>query len=196
MFRRRTRRSLPDRIRESLWPRAGWRRWTTYLTHRVRRMPGTPHRIAAGLAAGAAVSCAPLPGVHFLLAVVLALATRGSPLTSLIGTAFGNPWTFPILWGAAYRIGAAVVPGASADATPGATEFGDLLRVVPGTLASLDLSTLAERLLPVWLPAMAGSLPLGLAVWIAVYASSRRAVAAYRKRRTAALPPASPSERD
>jgi len=150
-------------------------------------MPGTPHRIAAGLAAGAALSCAPLPGVHFLLAVLLALATRGSPLASAIGTAFGNPWTFPVLWGASHRIGVALTPGADEGWTLGAAEIAELLVILPGALLSLDMAVLSERVLPVWQPMMIGSLPLGTAVWVAVYLLVRRAVTAQRRRADARL---------
>jgi len=181
MFRRRTKPSPVARIRELLWPQAGWRRWASYLAHRVKRMPGTPHRIAAGLAAGAAVSCAPLPGVHFLLAVLLALMTRGSPLASAIGTAFGNPWTFPFLWGASHHIGVALTPGAE-EGTLGAAEIGEMLVILPKALLTLDMAVLSERVLPVWQPMMIGSLPLGAAVWVAVYLIVRRAVTAQRRR--------------
>jgi len=187
MFRRRSQQSPISRIREVLWPRAGWRRWATYLAHRVKRLPGTPHRIAAGLAAGAAVSCAPLPGVHFLLALLLAVATRGSPLASAIGTAFGNPWTFPFLWGAAHSIGVAMTPGADAGQTLGAGDIAELLVILPKALLTLDMSVLSERIMPVWQPMMVGSVPLGLTVWVVVYLSARRAVAGYRARRNARL---------
>ncbi|WP_168220332.1 DUF2062 domain-containing protein [Azospirillum thermophilum] len=184
MFRRRMRQPFRARVREFLWPRSGWRRWAAYLGHRVRRMPGTPHRIAAGLAAGAAVSCAPLPGVHFLLAVLLALATRGSPLASAIGTAFGNPWTFPILWGAAHRLGDAMLPSAGGAGSAGEADVGGLAAALTQAFLSFDPAVVSERLLPVWYPAMVGSLPIGLAVWILVYLLARRAVESHRSQRT------------
>ena len=184
MFRRRRHPSFPARVRELLWPRSGWRRWASYLAHRVKRLPGTPHRIAAGLAAGAAVSCAPLPGLHFLLAVLLALATRGSPLASAIGTAFGNPWTFPLLWSAAHSIGTALVPGSGADDAP---EFAEILAALPGAVVGLDFAVLTERILPALTPMLVGSVPLGLAVWLGVYLTAVRAVAGYQRQRSARL---------
>jgi len=183
MFRRRNPPHFLARVREFLWPRSGWRRWGSYLTHRVKRLPGTPHRIAAGLAAGAAVSCAPLPGLHFLLAVLLALATRGSPLASLIGTAFGNPWTFPLLWSAAHRIGTALVPGTGGDAPT----FAELLATLPGAVLSLDLTVLNGQILPALTPMLVGSVPLGAAAWLGVYLTAVRAVAGYQRQRGARL---------
>ena len=50
------------RLRGWLWPRAGWRRAGHYLVTRVKRMPGTPHSIAAGVATGVAVSLTPFVG--------------------------------------------------------------------------------------------------------------------------------------
>jgi uncharacterized protein (DUF2062 family) len=133
--------------------------------------------MAAGLAAGASVSCMPLPGLHFLLALALAWATRGGALAAIVGTAFGNPWTFPLLWGAAYRLGSAVSGGGpvpdEAVAADVAEEAGGLLRAIISPDA--DPSALAASLLPIWLPAMLGSVPIAATVWVVVYVLARAA---------------------
>lgn len=182
MFRRRTPRPLPSRVRELLWPRAGWRRWGQYLAHRIKRMPGTPHGIASGLACGAAVSCAPLPGLHFFLAALMAVLMRGNPVAGAVGTAFGNPWTFPILWGVSYRVGHAMTPGTAGDPLD-TGEIVALMADLTRAVLHLDASLLAERVLPVWTPTMLGSLPVGLVVWVAVYVPFRSFIARYRERR-------------
>lgn len=105
MFRRRKNRSLLTKIREFVWPSIGWRRAATYFAHRVRRLPGTPESIAAGLACGVAISFTPFIGFHFLLAALLSWIIGGNLLASAIGTAAGNPWTFPFIWAWIYTAG-------------------------------------------------------------------------------------------
>ena len=40
----------------------------------------------------------PFVGFHFVLAAITAWIVRGNILASAIGTAAGNPWTFPFIW--------------------------------------------------------------------------------------------------
>ena len=48
MFKRRQPLPYYLRLREFFWPRRGLRRTSVYIAHRLRRLPGTPYRIAAG----------------------------------------------------------------------------------------------------------------------------------------------------
>ena len=77
-----------------------------YIRHRVVRLPDTPHRIAAGIACGAAVSFTPFIGFHILLAIALAFVLRVNAVAAVIGTVIGNPWTFPFIWVLIYELGA------------------------------------------------------------------------------------------
>jgi len=98
------------RLRGWLWPRTGLRRAGRYLLARAGRMPGTPHAVAAGFAAGAAVSVTPFLGGHTLLTVALAWLTRGNVLAALLGgVVVGNPWTVPLFLAATYRLGCLVL---------------------------------------------------------------------------------------
>jgi uncharacterized protein (DUF2062 family) len=97
VFRRRDRPSFLDRAREFFYPRRGWGRAIEYVSHRVRRIPDTPHRIALGFACGVFASFSPLFGLHFLYAAGLAWALRGNIVAALIGTFVGNPLTFPLI---------------------------------------------------------------------------------------------------
>src|SRR3546814_13256871 len=98
MFRPRNPLPVHKRVSGFLWPRGGWRRSGIYVSHRLRRLPGTPYRIAAGFACGAAISFPPFIGLHFVLSAALALIVRGKIIPSAIGTDVGNPWTFPFIW--------------------------------------------------------------------------------------------------
>ena len=161
--------SLPRRLRGWLWPRTGLRRAGRYLLARARRMPGTPHAVAAGFAAGAAVSVTPFLGGHLLLTVALAWLTGGNVLAALLGgVVVGNPWTVPLFLAADYRLGCLVL---------GLPPEGlhHLARLGSGGL-------LAEVGLLLW-PMTVGAAPLAVAAWAATYLPLARAVAAAQARR-------------
>lgn len=97
VFRRRTPPSLLQKLRALVMPPGGWGRAFRYLRHRAGRLPDAPHRIARGIACGVLASFTPLFGLHFFLAVLLAWMARGNVIAALIGTAAGNPLTFPFI---------------------------------------------------------------------------------------------------
>ena len=105
MFRRREKQTLIRRIREAIWPSMGWNRTYDYYRHRIFRRSTSTYQIAAGLAIGVAVSFIPLIGTHFFQAIFLAWMARTNILAAFIGTAFGNPWTFPLIFWLDYKIG-------------------------------------------------------------------------------------------
>ena len=109
MFRRRVPLSFTGRVKEILWPRKGFSRLYSYLVQRVLRMPGSAYSLASGFACGVAVSFTPLVGFHLLLACGLAYIIRGNLATALLGTIFGNPWTFPIIFVLLQAIGEGVI---------------------------------------------------------------------------------------
>lgn len=146
---RRQRKSMGRRLRDVLWPRVGVRRSAKYVAYRVVRLPGTPYSIAAGIAAGAAVSFTPLIGLHFVLGALLAVATGGNLIASAIGTAVGNPWTFPLIWSLIYSIGRAVL-GMGAGT---------------GVSANLTLSEITHQPMELLYPMIVGAIPASLAAW-------------------------------
>lgn len=165
---RRQRPGIARRLRGLLWPESGWRRALAYLGHRIQRLPGTPHSIAAGFASGAAASFTPFLGFHFLLSFFLCFLARGNYLAAALGTAVGNPWTFPFMFAWTYHLGRALL-GDSASAT---------LRVSEVTATGF-FEGLGEYLLPMTV----GSLPTMLVVWVLVYLPVRRVVAAFQNAR-------------
>ena len=50
-----------------------------------------------GVSAGVFISFLPIPGFHFLLAALVAWCLAGNVVASALGTAFGNPLTFPVI---------------------------------------------------------------------------------------------------
>jgi len=168
---RRHRKSRLKRVRDALWPRTGVRRAAKYVAFRVVRLPGTPYSIAAGFAAGAAVSFTPLMGLHFLLGALLALIMGGNLIASAIGTAVGNPWTFPLIWSLIYTIGRAILG-------MGAGE---------GVSADLTLTQVFEQPWEILYPMLVGAVPTSLTAWtlffFPIYFGVRRYQAIRRARR-------------
>lgn len=182
MFRRLKKLSPARRLREFFWPRSGWRRSSEYLFHRVARLPGSPYSIAAGFACGAAVSFTPFVGLHFVLGAALAWAVRANVVSALIGTAVGNPWTFPFIWFWLYELGLAMLGMGS----PGgdAVDFAALFGAIVNAALSLDFGYLMETSWPIWWPMFIAGIPTALVVWIVSYLPLKWSVEKYQIRRS------------
>ena len=109
MFKRKNPRPWYDNVKEWFWPSSGWGRTAQYIGHRVVRIPDTPASIAAGLAFGASISFTPFIGLHLAFSIGITWALRANLVAAAIGTLVGNPWTFPFIWAATYRLGAIVM---------------------------------------------------------------------------------------
>ena len=169
LFRARHAPGLRQRLRQFIWPRSGWGRALNYVAHRLARLPGTPHSIAAGFACGAAISFTPFLGLHFVLAGLLAWALGANILASAIGTVVGNPWTLPLIWFWTYRIGSWIL-----GSDPG-----------EGVQVEFSLAYLMDNPYRLLQPMFVGSVPLGAVVWITSYVPLRYLVAGYQHARRA-----------
>lgn len=105
MFQRRRPLKPIQLLKEIFWPTMGWLRAFKYMHLRIVRLSDTTHKIAAGLALGAAISFTPIVGTHFIQAGIIAFLIRANLPAALIGTFVGNPWTFPFMWWAAISFG-------------------------------------------------------------------------------------------
>ncbi len=170
LFRRREKTPIGERVRIALWPRRSWGRSFRYIGKRVLRLSASPHAIAMGFAAGAFVSFTPFVGLHFLLAALLAYLTGGNVLASALGTAVGNPLTFPFIWAASYRVGLLILGGHGAHNPP----------------IDMSLGLFAhswETLLPVISTMLIGAVPLGAIAWIVFYFLVRALVRSFQAAR-------------
>ncbi|MCE7030721.1 DUF2062 domain-containing protein [Jiella avicenniae] len=178
LFRRRVPEGRWARFRTFLWPRRSFRRSYRYFVKRVIRLDAAPHAVAAGFAAGVIASFTPFIGFHFLLAFAIAYLVAGNMAAAALGTAVGNPATFPFIWASTYEIGRFVTAGAPANAPH------------PDTLeSSLSPSNLLAIWDPVVKPMLIGSIPLGLVAGALSYVLVRSAVTsfqAHRRRQIAA----------
>jgi len=175
LFKSRQPRKFQEGLRNLVWPRKGFARTWHYLRFRLLRLPDTPHRIAAGVAAGVASSITPFVGLHFLVAAAIAWATRGNIIASAIGTFFGNPWTFPMIWWCTYELGN-VILGVEGDETAIAGITWEAVAAHP-----------VRTFVPLIEPMIVGAVPLALVAWWTSYLLLKGSVSYYRRRRDARL---------
>lgn len=160
-----------------------------YVVRRVSRMSGTPHSIAAGVACGVAISFTPFIGLHLLGAFLLCLLVRGNYVAAAAGTLVGNPWTFPLIWVAAYQLGTELLGTRAAQLEP---------------VHRWDLATFLVEAEAVFWPMVVGGIPLAVLAGLATYFPLSRMIAAYqdtrrrrregrRRARLRARAPAAPS---
>lgn len=154
-----------------LWPRRSVSRSVRYFGKRVLRLRATPHAVAAGVAAGVFASFFPL-GSHFIIAAAVSWLVAGNLVAAALGTAVGNPVTFPLLWGASWETGKLILQEhVSQDGAP--KHLGAMMH-------DLSFSQLWE---PVLKPMAIGAVPLGLVCGLAVYAVTRWSMTAFREQR-------------
>ncbi len=195
MFKRRTPLSWYNWFKEAVYPRSGWRRVINYVSHRVKRLPDTPHKIALGFACGVFVTFTPFFGLHFLLAIVIAWILRGNALASLLGTFVGNPVTFPFIATTSYQLGL-VILGFGREETVWAKikggfaeAFGTIwinFKSLLGT-PSIPWDGLIEFFHGVFLPYLVGGIAPGAVMAVFFYFATRPVIAAYQKRRKGRL---------
>jgi len=109
IFKRRKPTTFLYKLRNFLWPKMGWWRVAKYYKHRTIRISDSSHSVAAGLAIGCAISFTPAFGTHLIQSIFFCWLLRGNWVASWLGTAFGNPWTFPFLWWISYQVGKSVL---------------------------------------------------------------------------------------
>ncbi|MFN3936163.1 MAG: DUF2062 domain-containing protein [Gemmobacter sp.] len=189
VFKRRDSRPASRVISEFFYPRGGWRRASSYVVHRLRRLPDAPHRIARGVFAGILASFTPLFGFHFLTAAAIAWAIRGNILAALFATFLGNPLTFPLIAGSAMEVGSWLL-GTSADLS-----LREVLDSVGRAFMQLWLNFTAlmtggemrwdylQRFFHrVFLPYLIGGIPPGIVAGLIGYYISLPLIEAYQKR--------------
>ncbi|SCA55091.1 conserved membrane hypothetical protein [Candidatus Terasakiella magnetica] len=182
MFRRRQQPKFHQKAIGFFWPAMGWKRSSKYVGHRVARLPGTPYSIAAGFAAGAAISFTPFMGLHIILGAAIAWLTRGNILASAIGTVVGNPWTFPFIWLATYKTGLMLGAGSGA-AEEENLEFFVFFDKLIEAVKSLDWTYVGDVAWPVFWPMFIGGLPAFALSWALFFFPIRIMVKRYHSRR-------------
>ena len=173
IFKRRNREHWHGRLRVWLFPRRNYARSFRYYWKRTLRIKATPHAIAAGVAAGAFASFTPFMGLHFILAFLIAWFLAGNMIAAALGTAVGNPLTFPAIWAATHGTGSAILGIGAAGSSQPPVRLGSVWE-------SGQLTAIWE---PILKPMLVGGVPLGIVVATTLYVLTRIAVAAFQQRR-------------
>lgn len=173
LFGRRHPEKFGSKLRTLLWPRRSFSRSFRYLQKRVLRLNATPHAIAAGFAAGVFSSFTPFIGFHFLLAFALAYLVAGNMASAALGTAVGNPLTFPFIWGATYELGQFFLTSRTIDGTAPSG--------IGRALTHMDFAAIWT---PIVKPMLVGGIPLGTAAGLLAYGLVFAAARSFQKHRT------------
>ncbi|MBN2907133.1 MAG: DUF2062 domain-containing protein [Rhodobacteraceae bacterium] len=195
VFKRRDKRKLGQIVLDSVYPRGGWGRAFYYITHRVRRLPDSPQKIARGVFAGVFTAFTPLFGLHFVIAGLLAKLMRGNILAALLATFFGNPLTYVPIGAISLKTGHFLL-GVEFDETMNTTFLGKFAGAAADLKDNLlalftddqaNWAKLAQFYHEVFLPYMVGGIIPGLIAGLVAYYLSVPLIAAYQNRRKGRL---------
>ena len=104
-FGRRNKKGLSSYLRSVVLFLFSFSRIKKYISLSIKRLRGSPYELAIGFSTGIAISFTPFIGLHTLISIAIAWMLRGSMAAAIIGTLFGNPWTFPFIWYLSLEIG-------------------------------------------------------------------------------------------
>ena len=160
-----------------------------YISLSIKRIKGTPQALSLGLATGISISFTPFIGLHALLAIFISWIIGGSMAAALIGTLFGNPWTFPFIWYFTFEIGQLINYGFLSYEEDFSfkiikKEISTLLLILKNIIVFANILELEEnvvklRLIPYMI---VGSIPVVFITWILSYFSFLIIFKSYRKK--------------
>jgi uncharacterized protein (DUF2062 family) len=189
LFKRREKQPLISRLVEAVSPSKGHRRSFDYVLWRLKRIPGTPEYIAKGFAIGMAVNFWPILFTHLIIGWIFCRILRGDFIAMFIGTLFGNPWTFAIVYPMTYRIGKALM-GLRPVHSPTALDSVEDIWKQLWPITSWDKIYIAfENIL---FPMMIGGFLLALPFVLFAYYMARNIIRMYQAQRRAKMPPPDP----
>ena len=157
MFRRKFKATFWERLKTFLRTFYNFRLYCRYIFFKLSRSGDSDHRIACGLASGIAISLTPFVGFHFVLSMIIAKIFRGSPIAAAIGTAFGNPITFPFIWVTIYKTGLYMMPSFSEGSTH--LQLWEFFTEMKHCILELDAQRFVDSIYPVFFPMLIGSIP-------------------------------------
>ena len=182
VFKRKKKQTTLKYLKSLFFPEGGWRRAIEYLSHRIKRLPDSPHKIALGLSFGVFASFSPLFGFHFLLGAVFAYLFNANVFASIIGTFFANPITFPFIAAISVRTGSFILDQFSIvdnDMNKADTWVSD------SELRSLGIfeKFLVEVYFDKFIPYAVGGVICGIITAFFIYILSKPLIDSYQKRK-------------
>ena len=190
-FGRRKKEPIASIIKNTLIYLISFSRTRKLISVSLKRLKGSPYDLAIGLSSGIAISFTPFIGLHALIALSLAWILRGSMAAALIGTLFGNPWTFPFLWYISFELGQFFYENLNLISSQEKINFFDLKQEVTilvlllkNIFVSTNMSEIKNNLASLKLiPVMTvGSIPLVFISWFVSYFILVEAFKSYNKR--------------
>ena len=182
VFKRKKKLTIYKNLKSFFFPERGWRRAIEYISHRIRRLPDTPHRIALGLSFGVLASFSPLFGFHFLLGAFLAYLFNANVFASILGTFFGNPITFPFIAAISVRTGSFLLDRIyiieNEQSISNTWEFNSEF-----TSLSVFEKFLVEVYFEKLIPYSIGGIICGIIAALIVYLLSKPLISSYQKRK-------------
>lgn len=140
-----------------------WSKQKRYWLAKIKRLKGTPQSVAKGIACGVAVSFTPFVGAHFVLAMSSAWILRGNVVAAALGTAFGNPWTFPFIWISVLYTGKKML-GRGYEGIAD-VNFTTLFSNAFKAVVNFDFSVFWSDIWPILYPMIVGCVPYVLISW-------------------------------
>ena len=189
-FGRRNKKKLTTYFKEMFLFVTSFSRIRKYISLSLKRLRGSPHELAVGFSTGIAVSFTPLIGLHALIAIAMAWMLRGSMAAAVIGTLFGNPWTFPLIWYLSLEIGE-LFYGSFLELNNEISfsvmknELTTLILILKNLFITLDLKKILDNLMSLKLiPIMGiGSIPLVIFSWFLSYFLIVGVIKSYQNRK-------------
>ncbi len=185
MFKRRTKATFLERTKVFLRTFYSVRLYMRYVLFKLSRSGDSDHRISCGLASGIAISVTPFVGLHFTLSMIIAFLLRGSPVAAAIGTAFGNPITFPFIWMTIYKTGLLFMP--SFKMVSSTLNLWEFFASVKDTILALDVDKFFDKIYPIFFPMLIGSIPYYIITFLLSYFFIRGLLKEYRITRQAIM---------
>ena len=175
-FGRRNKKGLTSYLRSALLFLFSFSRIKKYLSLSIKRLRGSPYELAIGFSTGIAISFTPFIGLHTLISIAIAWMLRGSMAAAIIGTLFGNPWTFPLIWYFSLEIGS-IFYGSMLDLDSKISfitlknELTTLILIFKNLFITIDLQEISNNIRSLNLiPIMGiGSIPLVVLSWLLSY---------------------------
>ena len=182
VFKRKKKQTTFKNLKSLFFPDGGWRRAIEYLSHRIKRLPDSPHRIALGLSFGVFASFSPLFGFHILLGVLLAYVLNANVFASILGTFFANPITFPFIAAISIRTGNFILYQFSIQTND---RYSSDTFITDSDLNSLNVfeKFLVEVYFDKFIPYVLGGMICGIITAFIIYILSKPLIDSYQKRK-------------
>lgn len=145
------------------WLGRGLKIFFDKIVTKLEQIRGKPENIAKGFATGVAVSFTPFVGFHLIIALMLTKILKQSGVAAALGTLFGNPWTFPLIWFADLSLGKFFL---SQEGAKQAINFAGLFKELFHCVIMLDFDRFFSDIYPVFMPMLIGCIPLCMIAWI------------------------------